>query len=68
MTTNISGSMSPYHLAFNALDNATQQRIFAEMSQRGEHDLIRRMNQEAVASVRARLAAHREARRDSCCA
>ena len=68
MTTNISGSMSPYHLAFNALDNATQQRIFAEMSQRGEHDLIRQMNQDVVASVRARLARNHEARRDACCA
>ena len=68
MTTNIRGGMSPYHLAFNALDNATQQRIFAEMGRRGDHEFIRQLNQEATDAILARLTARRLARRDACCA
>lgn len=68
MTTNIRGGMSPFHLAFNAMDDATQQRIFAEMGRNGGHELIRQMNQDVVASVRDRLARNNKTRRNACCA
>lgn len=56
---NVSGLMSPYHLAFNVLDDATQRRLFAEMGARGDHATIRRLNQEALAAIRARMTLRR---------
>jgi len=34
---NVSGLMSPFHLAFNTMDDATQRRLFAELGARGDH-------------------------------
>jgi len=51
----VSGLMSPYHLAFNTMDDATQRRLFSEMAARGEHATIRRLNQEVLATIRLRM-------------
>lgn len=58
-TANFSGQVSPYHLAFNTLDDATQRRLFAEMGAREEHATIRRLNQEALATIRLRMTLRR---------
>jgi len=51
----VSGLMSPYHLAFNTMDDVTQRRLFAELGARGEHATIRQLNQAALAEIRARM-------------
>jgi hypothetical protein len=56
---NVSGLLSPYHLAFNTLDDATQRRLFAEMGRRGDLDTVRRLNQEALAAIRQRIVERR---------
>ena len=58
-TANIVGNVSPYHLAFNEMDDATQRRLFAEMGARGEHATIRRLNREALATIRLRMTLRR---------
>jgi len=56
---NVSGLMSPFHLAFNTMDDATQRRLFAELGARGDHATIRRLNQEALAAIRLRMVMRR---------
>lgn len=56
---NVTGHISPYHLAFNALDDATQRRLFAELGACGDHATIRRLNQEALAAIRLRMTLRR---------
>lgn len=51
----VCGLMSPYHLAFNTMDDVTQRRLFAELAERGDHATIRQLNQAALAEIRARM-------------
>lgn len=55
----VSGLMSPYHLAFNTMDNSTQRKLFAELAARGDHATIRRLNQEVLATIRLRMTMRR---------